>query len=156
MAGTVPPGPPHPNEYAPKAILDAYRRIAEGDRKPINEAKLLVVGNEAVGKTSLLRFLIYDQPRDPAEQKTPGIANQEKIDVKKWSPDAGSICLNVWDFGGQEMMRGTHRFFLTARSLYLLMLEDRREDDRSIYEWLKIIKNRGADSSDPGGDQQVR
>ena len=43
-------------------------------------------------------------------------------------------------------MRGTHRFFLTARSLYLLVLEDRREDDRSIYEWLKIIKNRGADS----------
>ena len=43
-------------------------------------------------------------------------------------------------------MRGTHRFFLTSRSLYLLVLEDRRQDDRSIYEWLKTIKNRGANS----------
>ena len=134
------------NPDDPKAILAAYRRIKSGDRKPINEAKLLVVGNEAVGKTSLLRFLIHDKPRDPGEEKTPGIANQEKIEVEQWSPDAGGIRLNVWDFGGQEMMRGTHRFFLTSRSLYLLVLEDRREDDRSIYEWLKIIKNRGADS----------
>ena len=43
-------------------------------------------------------------------------------------------------------MRGTHRFFLTARSLYLLVLEDRREDDLSIHEWLKTIKNRAADA----------
>ncbi len=48
--------------------------------------------------------------------------------------------------GGQEMMRGTHRFFLTERSLYLLVLEDRRQDDRSIYDWMKTIRNRGGDS----------
>lgn len=44
------------------------------------------------------------------------------------------------------MMRSTHRFFLTARSLYLLVLEDRREDDHSVRDWLKTIRNRGADS----------
>ena len=44
------------------------------------------------------------------------------------------------------MMRGTHRFFLTDRSLYLLVLEDRRQDDRSIHEWLKTIRNRGGNS----------
>jgi len=43
-------------------------------------------------------------------------------------------------------MRGTHRFFLTERSLYLLVLEDRRQDDRSIYDWIKTIRNRGGDS----------
>ena len=56
------------------------------------------------------------------------------------------MTLNVWDFGGQEIMRGTHRFFLTARSLYLLVLENRREDDRSVYDWLKTIRSRGGDS----------
>ena len=44
-------------------------------------------------------------------------------------------------------MRGTHRFFLTSRSLYLLVLEDRRQDDKSsLIEWLNTIKNRGANS----------
>ena len=56
------------------------------------------------------------------------------------------MTLNIWDFGGQEIMHGTHRFFLTERSLYLLVLEDRREDDRSIYDWLKVIRNRGGNS----------
>lgn len=134
------------NPYDPAVILAAYRRFAVGDRKTLNEAKLLVVGNEAVGKTSLLRFLIDDRPRDPPERKTPGVATQEKIEIECWSPSADNIRLNVWDFGGQEMMRGTHRFFLTARSLYLLVLEDRLGDDCSVHNCLKTIKNRAAGS----------
>src|SRR5262249_2738538 len=34
----------------------------------------------------------------------------------------------------------------TERSLYLLVLEDRRQDDRSIYDWMKTIRNRGGAS----------
>ena len=119
-----------------QAILAAYRRFVlaqqEQTLRPLNELKLLVVGNEAVGKTSLLRYLITGQPRDPNETRTAGIAQHEKIEVREWSPSHYPVQLNVWDFGGQEMMRGTHRFFLTERSLYLLVLEDRRQDDRSI------------------------
>jgi small GTP-binding protein len=132
------------------AILAAYRRFVLAREaqtlRPLNELKLLVVGNEAVGKTSLLRYLIKGEPRNPNEIKTPGIAQHEKIEVRNWSPDDCQVRVNVWDFGGQEMMRGTHRFFLTERSLYLLVLEDRRQDDRSIYEWMKTIRNCGGDS----------
>ena len=32
------------------------------------------------------------------------------------------VRLNVWDFGGQEIMHATHQFFLTTRSLYLVVL----------------------------------
>ena len=107
---------------------------------------MLVVGNEAVGKTSLIRYLVHGQPRNPDEKKTPGAAIHEKIEIQDWSPDAADIKLNVWDFGGQEIMHGTHRYFLTRRSLYLIVLEDRKEDDRTIHNWLKIIKNRGGDA----------
>ncbi|HWO26635.1 MAG TPA: COR domain-containing protein [Kofleriaceae bacterium] len=127
------------------SILAAYRRYREAQLQPLNEAKLVVVGNEAVGKTSLIRYLVHGQPRDPDERKTPGVAIHEKIEVSAWSVRS-QVRLNVWDFGGQEIMRGTHRFFLTERSLYLLVLEDRREDDRSIYEWLEIIAQHGGDS----------
>jgi small GTP-binding protein len=133
-----------------QSILAAYRRFAFAEAKqslrPLNELKLIVVGNEAVGKTSLLQYLIEGKPRDPDETKTSGIAQHEKIEIRGWSPDDCHVQLNVWDFGGQEMMRGTHRFFLTERSLYLLVLEDRRQDDRSVYDWMKTIRNRGGDS----------
>ncbi len=133
-----------------QAILAAYRRFVLAQQKqtlkPLNELKLLVVGNEAVGKTSLLQYLITEKPRDPKEPKTPGIVQHEKIEVLGWSPHHCQVQLNAWDFGGQEMMRGTHRFFLTERSLYLLVLEDRRQDDRSIYDWMKTIRNRGGAS----------
>ena len=56
------------------------------------------------------------------------------------------MSLNIWDFGGQEIMHNTHRFFLTERSLYLIVLEDRREDDQSIYPWLRTVRNRAKDS----------
>lgn len=133
-----------------QALLAVYRRYREAERRrtlrPLNEAKLVVVGNEAVGKTSLIRYVVHGKPRDPDERKTPGTAIHEKIEVSTWSPHQSQVRLNVWDFGGQEIMRGTHRFFLTERSLYLLVIEDRREDDRSIYEWLEVIAQRGGDS----------
>jgi len=133
-----------------QAIFAAYRRYRSAREqeslRPLSEAKLLVVGNEAVGKTSLVRYLAENKPRDRDEGKTPGAAIHEKIDTKTWAPEGCSVALNVWDFGGQEIMHGTHRYFLTERSLYLLVLEARREDDRSVYEWLKTIRSRGGDS----------
>jgi internalin A len=133
-----------------QAILAAYRRYrtaaAQQTLHPLNQAKLLVVGNEAVGKTSLIRYLVSNEARDPNELKTPGTAIHEKIETQTWSPAGSSVTLNIWDFGGQEIMHGTHRFFLTERSLYLLVLENRREDDHSVYDWLKVIRNRGGDS----------
>jgi internalin A len=80
------------------------------------------------------------KPRDEGEQRTSG------IEKRAWTPQEGGIKLNIWDFAGQEITRGTHQYFLTERSLYLLVLEDRRQDDQSIYEWLKIVLNRGKDA----------
>lgn len=43
-------------------------------------------------------------------------------------------------------MHSTHRFFLSERSLYLVVIEARREDDDSVFAWLKTVRNRGGDS----------
>ena len=132
-----------------QAILAAYRRYrAEKETlQPLNEAKLLLVGNEGAGKTSLVRYLVDNLPRRDSEDPTRGTAIREKIDTESWLADqSGGITLNVWDFGGQVIMRGTHQYFLTRRSLYLLVLDARFEDDLSIYDWLRIIRNRADDS----------
>ena len=133
-----------------QSILAAYRRYRSAAEqktlRPLNEAKLLVVGEEDVGKTSLIRYLVDNAPRNDSEPKTARTAIHEQINTQAWLTGEGGVTLNIWDFGGQEIMRGTHRFFLTARSLYLLVLEDRRQDDRSVYDWLKTIRNRGDQS----------
>jgi small GTP-binding protein len=136
----------------PADILDYYFRAVQEGKKQLNEAKLLVVGNEAAGKTSLVNFLIHGTPALPTA-KTPGVAIQERINVSKWdtekSEDGNPLRLNVWDFGGQEVMYETHRFFLTARSLYLLVLEARRENardvDEIVHEWMRTVRNKAGD-----------
>lgn len=125
----------------PADILDYYFRV-RGGKRPLNEAKLILVGRGTVGKTSLVNRLLHDQ-FEPNEKKTEGIC------ITGWPLRLKDedVQLNVWDFGGQEIMHATHQFFLTERSLYLLVLNGREggEDVDAEY-WLKLIESFGGDS----------
>ena len=126
----------------PKDILGYYFRTRKS-KQPLNEAKLILVGRGEVGKTSLVSRLI-DDTFSQRQRKTDGIKiSNWEIELKKKE----KVRLNVWDFGGQEIMHATHQFFLTERSLYLLVLDGRGglEDNDAEY-WLKIISSFGADS----------
>jgi internalin A len=111
-------------------------------KRPLNEGKLILVGRGEVGKTSLVRRLSADEFRGD-ESKTQG------INITKWSLRRGSasLRLNVWDFGGQEIMHATHQFFLTQRSLYLLVLNGREGgEDLDAEYWIRQIESFGGDS----------
>ena len=55
--------------------------------------------------------------------------------------------MNVWDFGGQEIMHSTHQFFLTERSLYLVVLNGRDGlEDEDAHYWLKMVESFGEGS----------
>jgi internalin A len=126
----------------PATIIHYYLQHEAGEKKPLNEAKMLLVGQGSVGKTSLVKRLLKDD-FDLHEEKTEG------IEIEEWqvTVDDQEIRLNVWDFGGQEIMHATHQFFLTKRSLYLLVLDTRLGDEENRIEyWLKIIKSFGGDS----------
>lgn len=118
------------------AILDYYRRVRMGHR-PLNEAKLILVGRGTVGKTSIVNRLRYNR-FNVQEAKTEGIL------ITEWKIylDREEIRLNVWDFGGQEIMHATHQFFLTHRSLYLVVLSGREgnEDGDADY-WLRLVES---------------
>ena len=132
-----------PSEAAdPRSILEYYFRTLVGAR-PLNEAKLILVGRGAVGKTTLVRRLMTGKFSKP--RKTEG------IHIKEWPLSLrrnDKVQLNVWDFGGQEIMHSTHQFFMTERSLYLLVVTGRegREDEDAEY-WLKLIHGIGGDSA---------
>ncbi|HMB93288.1 MAG TPA: GTP-binding protein, partial [Rhodothermales bacterium] len=125
----------------PSTIFDYLRQKQTGTRR-LNEAKVLVVGQGSVGKTSLIRRLLYDD-FDPAENKTEG------IDIQEWQVkvEDQSIDLHMWDFGGQEIMHATHQFFLTKRSLHVLVLDARLGEEENCLEyWLKMVESFGGDS----------
>lgn len=123
-------------------IINYYRQLQTGQKKPLNEAKMLVVGQGDVGKTSLVKRLV-EKRYDPHEPKTDG------INIQFWPIcfNGQNIRLNVWDFGGQEIMHATHQFFLTKRSLYLLVVNGRKgEEENQIEYWLKLIQTFGGGS----------
>ncbi|PSN10307.1 serine/threonine protein kinase [filamentous cyanobacterium CCT1] len=126
----------------PQDILNYYLRIL-GEITSLNEAKLILVGFGAAGKTSLVNRLIHKQ-FDPKSAKTEG------IQITPWEMrfnNSENIKLHVWDFGGQEIMHSTHQFFLTERSLYLLVLNGRQgHEDADAEYWLELIQSFGGDS----------
>lgn len=127
----------------PRVIINYYLKLKHSQQgKPLNEVKLLLVGQGGVGKSSLLDLLTKN-PYNPDKSKTEGISIQNwQVFIKD-----ESIRLNTWDFGGQEIMHATHQFFLTKRSLYLLVLDARLgEDENRIEYWLKLIQSYGGDS----------
>jgi hypothetical protein len=109
------------------------------------EAKLLIVGEGGAGKTSLIRRLYQKGQPLPEEAAT-----TKGIDIHRhdFRLDNGrTFRLNVWDFGGQEIYHATHQFFLTKRSLYVL-LDDTRKDYKTVQDegfkyWLEVVDQLG-------------
>ncbi|WP_242055776.1 leucine-rich repeat protein [Scytonema hofmannii] len=125
-----------------KDIFNYLQLLRSGERRQLNEAKLLLIGQGSVGKTSLIERLIRDK-YDKNQSQTDG------LNVETWNVQVNSkdIRLNVWDFGGQEIYHATHQFFLTKRSLYLLVCNCRTsEEENRIEYWLKLIESFGGKS----------
>ena len=134
---------------APQAILDYYFRTQAEPSRRLNEAKMLIVGQGGVGKTSLTHYLINKKKCNPQELPTEGINIDDwPVNGKKGTDGRfEKVNVHIWDFGGQEIMHATHQFFLTRRSLYLLVLDARAgEKESNIHYWLKIISSYGGDS----------
>jgi|APTNR8051073442_1049403.scaffolds.fasta_scaffold03291_2 internalin A len=128
----------------PQEILDYYfRNSAAAVKRPILEAKVILVGWGAVGKTSLRRRLV-DGSFNADEEGT------HRIEITPWPVQVGqdAVKLHLWDFGGQEIMHATHQFFLTKRSLYVLVLAGREkvQGAQEAEYWLRLIASFGGES----------
>lgn len=137
-----------PPEIALRGIEPIRNFIKEYEEEDyLYEVKLILVGEGRVGKTSLAKTL--SQPNYALSNEV----STEGINVVEWSipksefessevPNMrNDFRLNIWDFGGQEIYHSTHQFFLTKRSIYLLVTESRKEDRHDdFYYWLNIIK----------------
>jgi GTPase SAR1 family protein len=140
--------PPEVVKKGVDAIKNYWRQQQEAGTDYLCEAKLLIIGEGGAGKTSLAKKI-----NDPNYELQPAESSTEGIEIVRWAFKTGlhvkedgrekvlprDFRTNIWDFGGQEVYHATHQFFLTRRSLYLLVADDRKEDTDFNY-WLNVVE----------------
>ena len=133
-----------------RGIINLFRtrnylyQLQETETCQLYEAKLLILGEGAAGKTTLANKILNSNYQLPDK----GIESTEGIDVHTWTfpiHEEQNYQVNIWDFGGQEIYHATHQFFLSKRSLYLLVADNRKEDTDFHY-WLNIAELLGEKS----------
>ena len=126
------------HELTPREKIEVLNNFDESKLKPLKQAKILVVGDERVGKTSLINRLLGNSHN---ENQT----STQGIDISELQ--FNDYTANIWDFAGQELTHQTHQFFLTERSLYIYVLDAQKEDNQARdLHWLNTIKSYSADS----------
>ncbi|WP_143288141.1 COR domain-containing protein, partial [Calothrix rhizosoleniae] len=128
--------PPEVVNKGIQAIRKYFRQTQTEGTDYLYEAKLLIVGEAGAGKTTLAKKIEDENYQLQEEDSTKG------IEVIQWRfpiENGKDFRVNIWDFGGQEIYHATHQFFLTKRSLYILVADTRKEDT-DFYYWLNVVE----------------
>ena len=141
------------------AMLRYYDQLEQSQKQVKNhlfEAKMLVIGEPGAGKTSLVRKVENPESELPKEHETTHGIDVLRYDFKIHADnfpnfedpaaiEGKNFRVNLWDFGGQEIYKATHRFFLSSKALYALVSDSRNEDTDFNY-WLHIVEMLGGNS----------
>lgn len=135
----------------PKAPLSRSRRV-----------RAIILGDPEAGKSTLLNALKLsaDAPAAPIPDRdpTPGVDRQTLViePLGGASPDgaaetrvfreavefeATDFVVQFWDFGGQAIIYSTHKVFLRAGCVYVIVVSGRenRDADKQARDWLQIV-----------------
>ncbi|HMU05150.1 MAG TPA: COR domain-containing protein, partial [Saprospiraceae bacterium] len=128
-------------EKGNEAILEYFEKY-EIERKkgsrPINEAKLIIIGEPESGKTTLMNYLQGKPFTVPS--------TTQGFTIERWivKGNQTNYRINIWDFGGQDIQSTVHQFFLTQDTLYLMVLNARKDELPDKY--IEQIKSYAPDS----------
>ena len=106
-------------------LLDLLRKLKKSDK----EAKILVLGLDNAGKTTLLKFLSNDTP-SKIEEPTKG------FNVKTICKDG--FKLNVWDIGGQSAIRTYWENYYDRTDALVFVVDS--SDDYRLDETTSVFK----------------
>lgn len=127
-------------------ILQWFEERKNGNVVPLNEIKVVFLGNGEVGKSYTIARLLNDGNKPGKsfiESATPGIA----IENKEYDIDGQKVQVHFWDFGGQDILYSMHRMFLTRRTLYVILVDARNESKgNQTREWLDTVKSFAGDA----------
>ena len=128
-----------------EVVAEWFKNRALGRTRPLNEIKVVFLGDGEAGKSHTIARLMNDggDPMDYTDKSTPGIV----IRNKDYTCSDRSFRVHYWDFGGQEIMHSMHRIFLTGRTMYVILLNarDDTQSDRARY-WLHNVRSFAPDA----------
>jgi Leucine-rich repeat (LRR) protein len=130
----------------------------------LHQAKMILVGNGEVGKTSIrIKLLDPKAPLPKEEERTPGLDivpyTLEQLPAELTGLDKPiDFQLNIWDFGGQSRYREVQQLFCSPKSLYLFVTScddqpNLKEDYVNFDYWMSMVH---ALSFDKEAESQVR
>ena len=126
-------------------VLQWFEERRKGRMVPLNEIKVVFLGDGEAGKTHTIARLMNNggYPENFDDSSTPGIV----IKNKGYKLGGRRIRVHYWDFGGQEILHSMHRIFLTKRTMYVILLNarDDTQSDRARY-WLHNVKSFAPDA----------
>ena len=107
----------------------------ENNEDPI-DIKLILLGETAVGKTSIINRYVQDSFSDSLMSSTSMTYVQKKITLNRQK-----ISLNIWDTVGQEKFRSLSKLFFKDTKIVILVysIVDKKSFDNLGY-WLNSVK----------------
>ena len=129
-----------------RQVMNYLRALAEQESERLHEAKVLILGEGGVGKSSLAAQLCGHDVF-AGRQTTYGVDTYQARVPHPTIPQV-SIGLNLWDFAGQRIYRTTHQFFYSAGGLYLVLWNARMSAEQcDVAGWLERVRIRAGKSS---------
>ena len=128
-------------ELGPETVQNYYESSEKYGHAPLSEGRIIVVGDGSSGKSSLIERLLHNT-------FLLGKPQTNGIHIDHWKlthTDKRDLNFHIWDFGGQEIQHAVHKFFFTEGCLYVLVLDNRKEEEPEY--WLQQIESLGAGAS---------
>ncbi|MFA6012946.1 MAG: leucine-rich repeat domain-containing protein, partial [Desulfobacteraceae bacterium] len=126
-------------EEGREAIIDWFDQIKEGGG-PLFETKLMILGQGGAGKTTFTELLLNPDYRvEPGKlDSTLGVIVHRGKEYSHATFSQKTIRAHLWDFGGQDIQKMLHQFFITEDCLYVLVSDKRAENTNFDY-WFQIV-----------------
>ncbi len=133
-----------------ESVLNWFEQAEKQGLAPLYEAKLMILGQGGAGKTTFASLQVdplCDVKKKQLES-TLGIEVYEGVKFRHQDETLGGqeIFTRLWDFGGQNIQKMLHQFFITEDCLYVLV-HDKRKESTDFDYWFQIIELLGPGSS---------
>jgi len=132
--------PPQIIFEGPNHVKDFFSQVKKDKNQTyLYESKLLVIGEGGTGKTSFCRKMEDIKASLPNDKETTFNIDVKQVEFNISDKLSSRMFINIWDFGGQKIYRGTHQLFFSNKCLYVLV-DDSREEKTDFSYWLNAVQ----------------
>ncbi|XP_025097694.1 rab-like protein 3 isoform X2 [Pomacea canaliculata] len=119
----------------------------------IEKAKVLVVGDSGVGKTSVVHLICHNEPcHNPSA--TIGCSVEVKLhEFRAGTPAERDYFLELWDIGGSSSHRNSRSiFYHQVHGIILVHDLTNRKSHQNLHKWLAEVLNKDTDTTNNGNE----